>query len=210
MGAGFHHHAFLQHYDPVGVGDGGQAVGNGDHGSALARTFKGFLDVMFGLAVECAGCFVQQQDWRVLQQRACDPDALLFSAGQLQATFTNTGVILFGQGHDEVVDLGIPRSLDDLVMRGKFAPIGDVVIDRIIEQHRVLGDHADGLMQAVLGDITDILAINGNRAAGDVIEAEQQAADCRFAGPRGADNGNGLAGWYIHTDLIQNLPLRII
>ena len=76
-------------------------------------------------------------------------------------------------------------------MRGCFTAIGDVVINRIVEQDGILRNHANGLMQAVLGDITNIPPVDPHRAAGDVIEPEQKPADCRFAGSRGTHDCDG-------------------
>ena len=44
------------------------------------------------------------------------------------------------------MDLRIHGSLDDLVPCGIREPIGDVVIDGVIEQYRVLWNYANGLM----------------------------------------------------------------
>ena len=62
------------------------------------------------------------------------------------------------------------------VARGGGVAIGDVVVDRVIEQHRVLRHDADGAAQARLGDVADVLAVDGDapsRLAGgaDVVEA---------------------------------------
>ena len=80
MRAGFNHDAIFQYDNPVGVQHGGQAMRDRDDGSAASRPFESFLDFVFGFAVECAGGFIQEEDRRVLQQRACDPDPLLFAA----------------------------------------------------------------------------------------------------------------------------------
>jgi hypothetical protein len=75
----------LQHHDPVGVDDGRQPVRDGDHRSPLPHRSSARLDLAFGLGVERARRLVEQQDRRVLQQRARDAHALLFAARQLQA-----------------------------------------------------------------------------------------------------------------------------
>jgi hypothetical protein len=54
--------AFVHHDQPVHGGDGGQAVGNGNHGLAVHQAVQALLDGGFHLAVQRAGGFVQQQD----------------------------------------------------------------------------------------------------------------------------------------------------
>jgi hypothetical protein len=49
------------------------------------------------------------------------------------------------------------------VAAGVVAAIGDVVEDRVVEQHRVLRHHADGGMQAVLRDVAQVLPVDAQR-----------------------------------------------
>ena len=69
-----------------------------------------------------------------------------------------------------------------------LAAIGDVVADRVVEQHGILRDDADRGAQRGLGDVADILPVDQDPAAGDFVEAEQQPRDRRFAGTRRADD----------------------
>ncbi len=121
------------------------------------------LDFPLGAGVERAGGFVQQQDRRVLEDGAGDGDALLFAAGKLQAALAHHGVIALRQLDDEFVDLGQPRRFLDLGIAGADPAIGDVVADRVVEQHRVLRNDADGGAQARLRDVADVLPVDGHR-----------------------------------------------
>ena len=55
------------------------------------------LDRLFRLRIERRRRFVEDQDRRVLQQRARDRDALLLAAGQLQAALADFGFVAVGQ-----------------------------------------------------------------------------------------------------------------
>ena len=79
------------------------------------------------------------------------------------------------------MNLRIHGGLDDLVLCGIREPIGNVIIDGVVEQHGVLWNYANGLMQAVLSDIPQILPVNDYGAAGYVIKSEQKPADRRLA-----------------------------
>ena len=105
------------------------------------------------------------------------------------------------------MDTGQARGLFDLRRAGRGLAIGDVVIDGIVEQHGVLGNDANGLAQAVLADLADILAVNFDRAAGDVVKAEQQAREGRFTGPRRPDDGHRAAGRHLEGDVFEDWPV---
>ncbi len=175
--------ALLQHDDLIGFGNRAQAVGDGDHRAPLPRAGQRVLDLLLGVGIQRRCRLVQQQDRRVLQQGARDAHTLFLASGQFQPTLSHLGVIAFGQTQDEIVDLGILSGLLDLFLRGPVAPIGDVVADRVVEQHRILRHHADGRMQAFLGHIAHILTVNAQRTAGDIVEAEQQPPNRGFARP---------------------------
>ena len=87
----------------VGMHDGRQPVRDHDGGAALAQLGDGVLDVALGFGVERGGRLVEQDDRRVLDQRAGDGDALALAAGQLHAVFADLGVVAVREAGDEVV-----------------------------------------------------------------------------------------------------------
>ena len=188
------HLTMFHHHDQIGIGNGGQAVRNGDHRPPLPHFTQRILNVALGLGVQRARRLVQNQDAGVLQQGPRDADPLLFSARQFQPAFTDLGIVAIGQRHHKVMDLGRPRRLLDLFARRIRVAVGNVVIDRVVEQHGILRHHANRLMQAGLRHITDILPVDANGTAGDVIEPEQQPPHGRLATARGSDQGDPLPG----------------
>ncbi len=102
------------------------------------------------------------------------------------------------------------RRLFDLGIAGIPAAVPNVVPDRIVEQHRVLWHHADRGPQRRLRDVADILAIDQDPAARDVIEAKQQARDGRFAGAGRSDNRDRLAGRHFETETFEDQTLGIV
>jgi hypothetical protein len=85
--------AALDHQDRIGMHDGVQAVGDDDGGAALAQMLDRLLHLLFGFRIQRCGCFIEQDDRRVLDQRAGDRDALPLAAGKLRAMLADRGVV---------------------------------------------------------------------------------------------------------------------
>jgi hypothetical protein len=98
----------------------------------------------------------------------------------------------------------------DFLPTGLHPAVGDVVIQAVVEQHRVLRHDADVLAQAGLGDLADVLAVDEDAAGSDIEEAEQQARQGRFAGAAGAHHGQLAAGGDGEADVVQDRPARVV
>ncbi|GBE61086.1 IS481 family protein, putative [Babesia ovata] len=86
------HFAVLHVHDAVAVHDGAQTVGDGEHRAVVEQQSQGGLDISLGLGVQGTGGFVEDDNRRVLEEAACDADALLLSAGETHALFAYHGV----------------------------------------------------------------------------------------------------------------------
>ena len=100
-----------------------------------------------------------------------------------------------------VLDLGAARA---------GPAVGDVVVDRVVEQHRVLRHDADRAAQAVLRDLADVLAVDRDRAGVDVVEAEQQPRQRRLAGAARPDHRDCRARRDREVDVVQDRPPRVV
>ena len=148
----------------------------------------------FALRIE-GGCgFVQQQDRRILQQRAGDGDALLLAAGQARAAFAQLLAEAIGQGADEVERLGgACGGLDIGIARFKPA-IADVVGGTGGEDGRRLRHQRDRAPQLGRIERADVVAIDIDLAAVRVVEAQQQREHRALARAGRADQCHGFAG----------------
>ena len=79
--AGFGDAAVLEHIDAVGMCDRVQAVRDGERRAAPAEMCHRLAHLQFGFRIERGGRLVEQDDRRVLDQRARDRDALALAAG---------------------------------------------------------------------------------------------------------------------------------
>lgn len=74
--------AFVENDDLVGACDGGEAVSDDEGGAALRDFLHGFLDFAFGIGVDLAGGFVEDQDGRIAKDGAGDGNTLALAAGE--------------------------------------------------------------------------------------------------------------------------------
>ena len=116
MAAAFDDPACLEHDDLVGMHDRRQPVRDHDRGPAALDIFERALDLGLGAAVERAGRLVEDQDRRVLEQRARDRDALLLAARQLQPALADPRLIAEWLAFDELGDRRAARRALDLVL----------------------------------------------------------------------------------------------
>ena len=85
---------------------------------------------------------------------------------------------------DEFIGLGIGRGAADLRVGRIGTAIGDIVANGTVQQGGILRDHTDAAAQTVLRHLCDVLAVDANLPAVDVIETQQQVDKRGFAGAR--------------------------
>ena len=210
MVTAFDQATMLQHQDLVRVGDGRQPVRNGQRGTMLGNTAERGQDFLFGPAVERACRLVQQQDRRILHQRAGNGDALFLAAGEFQSALADFGIQPLGQALDQRHDRCRLCRGDHLFAPGAAAAIGDVVTDGVVEQHAILRDDPDLLAQTVLGNLCNILSVDQDAALLRVVEPEQQSPDRALARARRADDRNMTARRNLEAQPVQDRPVLLI
>src|SRR3569832_1527104 len=170
--------AVVVHYENlIGIDDGGAAMGDDERGVIGRDIAKLGQYRLLRFRIQRRGRLVEDQDARIFEYHPRDRHALLLAARELEAALTDLRLVALRQGFDEVVDVGHLRRADDLVARGVGPRILNVVIERVVEQHRVLRHDADGGAQALLRDVADVLAVDQYPAAVHVIKAEEQARE---------------------------------
>ena len=89
-------------------------------------------------------------------------------------------------------------------LRGVGAAVGDVFGDRAVEQERFLEHDADVAAIFFDGERADIVAIDEDRAGGDVVEAANQIHERALASAAGADEADHLAGLDREADIAND------
>src|SRR4029450_11382696 len=102
----------------------------------------------FGERVERARGLVEDEDRRVLEQRARDRQALTLAAGEQSPPLAGVGVEALRQALDDVENLGaLARRAQFIVARIGLAD-AQVLGDRTVEQQDLLENDADVVPQA--------------------------------------------------------------
>src|ERR1700680_2500605 len=91
--------------------------------------------------------FVQDENGSIFQESARDSDALSLSAAQLEAAFSEYGVISLRQVLDKFVGQGGLCGTADGLPADLGPAVGDVACRRIVKQKSVLRYQADLLAQ---------------------------------------------------------------
>ena len=106
MGAHGADHTAVQNDDHICLLHRGYALGNDNFCGAGDLLGKGATDRGVGFGVDRRGGVVQNQDLGLLQQRSCDTQSLLLATGDIGAALLDMGVVLIGEGLDEIIGAG--------------------------------------------------------------------------------------------------------
>lgn len=111
--------------------------------SSFGEPCKRIPYLLFGLGVEPKRSLHPNDDFRVVQNSACDGHTLTLAAREVIAALTDHRVVAVRQARDEFVavsDLGGSHH----VFKGRFGlSIADVVKHRAVKKERLLQHHAD-------------------------------------------------------------------
>ena len=107
-----------------------------------------------------------------------------------------TGTSLsIGKGRNKLIGTGFSHGCPEFIVGGVRLAIQQVVADRTVQQRRVLSDHSDLFAQAFLRHFGDILTVYQNFPALQVIQAQKQVYQRRFARPGRSDQADFFAGF---------------
>src|SRR2546429_8085690 len=93
MGPTLYYPSFIQHQNLVGALDGAQARGHHKRSATAHDRVQGLLDEIFRLHVNARGRVIENEDTGVQQQCTRYSHALLLTARERYAAFSNPGII---------------------------------------------------------------------------------------------------------------------
>ena len=164
--------AVIDDDDAIGLLHGCEAVRNDDRRALRHELLERLLHEQLARGVERARRLVEQQDRRILENRARDRDALPLPARQPRAALAEKRVVALRQRAQELVGLGRSRGGLDLRVAGVGPPVADVLACRRAEQHRVLRHEADAPPHLLGIRARDVDAVDEHAAFGRIVEPQ--------------------------------------
>ena len=98
-GALLHDNAVFDHSHAIALFNSGQSVGNDDRSAPFHHVKQRSLHLLLGVLVECARCFVQQQNVGLPDDCPRDCNSLLLPAREFAATQTALDLVAVVQSH---------------------------------------------------------------------------------------------------------------
>ena len=161
--------------------------------AALHELRKRVLDNALGHGIESARRLVEDEDRRVSQYRACDADSLALAAGKRETLLADHALVPLGLRHDEIVGVRQLRCGHDLVVRRVWRAVADVLLDRVVEENRLLRDCADERAEVRYLDVAQVHTIHRDAPLGRVEEPCKKVRERRLAAASAADHRDNLA-----------------
>src|SRR5207302_10502375 len=129
-------------------------------------------------------CFIEQKNWRILEERAGNADTLSLPGRQLYAPVADNRCNALRQIFDEVAAVGRDDRLMHVHIGGVWPTVADVLHDRAMKYGYVLWNDGDGGPQALLGHPCNVLTPHQNAPALHIVKTLEQHEEGRFAGAR--------------------------
>ena len=195
----------VHHHDPVGIANGGKAVGDDEGGAPSHQFVHPLLHHALGACIDAAGGFVEDECRRIGHGGAGNGDELPLALTQVAAVGGERGVVTLCQTTDEVVGMHELGGGDALLVGGFQPAIAYVLHDRCREEMRLLEHDAERLAQLVALNVANVDAVVENAAALNVVEPVDEVGDGGLARSRSSHEGNLLSGVGIHFYVEQHL-----
>ena len=128
-------------------------------------------------------------------ERARDRDELLLARGDVRRVLVEHRVVAIGQRVHEPVDVGGLRPASRISSSvARLTAVADVLADRAGEQPRVLQHHARAGAHVAATQVGDVLAVEQDAAAVELVEPHDEVDEGGLAGAGRADDRDRLAG----------------
>ncbi len=162
--------------------------------AALHQPVQRFLNHGLVLGIDGGERLVEHQNRRVPQESAGDGETLALAARELDAFLADHGLVALRQAQNELVDVGGACGVLHFRLRCAGLAEPDVLLDRAVEQERVLVHHRDQGADLGKGQRPQVVAAQQDAALVGIVEAQQQAYDRRLAAAGGADQTQPFTG----------------
>src|SRR5664280_1411477 len=204
--APFNDFALVQNQYSLTMGSQGDTMSDDHQAAAPLLLFDGLQKRLLRCGVNRAGWVIQHQNARIREQSSSERDALPLPARQLDAPFTNEGVIAARQMFNILVKPQLMRNgarlLFGFVGVRVVKGIGEVARDACREQKRDLLAMADGGSKPGQVKVAYVHVVQVHAAPLSPKGAGQQECQRRFAAAGSAYDCYPLARLHVKTNVV--------
>mmetsp|Transcript_17792 Transcript_17792/g.50704 ORF Transcript_17792/g.50704 Transcript_17792/m.50704 type:complete len:823 (-) Transcript_17792:445-2913(-) len=197
--------------DLVRVDHRGQAVRDEHDGATglLDELVQRLLHQRFVLRVQRRCRLVEEEQPGLPEEAPGNGEALALAAGEQHAALADARVVLVLGLQDELVRVGGPASVLEL-LAGVGAPeaVGQVLLDGLREELRVLRDEAAHRADGSGREGLHVLPVEEQVPRRRLVEAHQQVHQGALAAAALADEGRHAARLHVQVDAVQHEVLR--
>ena len=207
--AALDHVAVVHDENHVGVANRGEAVRDHKARTPHGQRVHGLLNQLFRTRIDRRGGLVENQNRRILNHGSRNGEQLLLTLRK-RGLVVKHCVIAIRQRHDVVMQTHGLACVLDLLVGDVRLRIRDVFTHCSMEHPRILQHHGELVVHVPARHGSGVDAVDGDGAAGDLVEAHQQVDQGGFAAAGGADQGNALAGLNAQVHVFNQGHIRHI
>ena len=197
--------AVFEDDDQVGVADRREPVRDDESRATGEQSIHALLDLALGADVDRRGCFVEDQDARVGEQRAGECEQLALAERQPEAALAELRVVAVLELLDPLVGTDGAGCFLDVAAAGVGPAECDVLGHAAREQEAFLWHDPELAAQRLLRDIAEVVAVDRDPALAWVVEAGEQLRDGRLSCTRLTDECHRRPSGNLEIDVVQYL-----
>ena len=189
--------------DTVGQSQGRGTVRDEDCCSSPEHFGQCVVDELFALHVDVARRFVQDEDRRIAEDGPRESDPLTLPSRELAAFGADHRLISLGRAlQDEFMSMGRLCGGFDLVVRRVNVAHRDIVLDRIVEEDRLLGDEPDLSPEFSEPNVAHRDAVDPDLAFVGIGESTDQFRERTFPASAGTDQSDRFPESDVKTNVV--------
>ena len=175
------------------------------NGKLVAETFDGLHDCLFGIVVEGAGGFVEDDDVGLLVKCTGDADALALASGEADATFADESFVFFRPGCYDVGYLSLLSCLlDSVAIDFIFGHAkGNVFFDGAISKKDGLGNVSNMRLPCPVVGRGQGFCVDLDGAGCWLQEAHDEVEQGAFAAAGDTDEASATAFGYLQVEVVE-------
>lgn len=194
----------VEHQNAIGGYDGRQPMRHDEGGPASGQAVERPLHPMLGFGVERARSFVEHQDPRVLEERARDRDALPIARRKAASARAEPGLVALRELRHDVLDARGRDRRFELFPGRVGAPIGQIVLEGVVEEHGFLGHQTDLVAKPALAHVSQIVAVDDHAPLARIVEPLKERHHRRLPGAARTDDGDFLTGSHVEIEPVED------